>query len=322
MPTTLEAFGSSFDLNASRVLNPPSLIFLCGGSIQNSGEPPASLRGLFYQRLKQDHPELCPRVLLAEEANQWSKAASYYDHLFALEDDLAYLSAAIMLFVESPGSIAELGAFCNVDALSKKLIAVLEHNHQNDESFIQDGPIALLRKNDPRSVLFYPWLGPPNECGKRLIEPIQSKDTVDRLIERLLDEISNVSKEEKFNANNVGHRILLVADLVKLGGIIKSGEIESLLEGAGLAIATQSLYRYLFLLEKLKLIDKTQYGHITYYLSLFPPNEFIRYARTTKGLKSDRFRLKSDLSQTLQPLDRDRGKAFEAFSKKTSGSNG
>src|SRR6267378_1696843 len=126
MSTPLEAFGSSIDLDASKVLNFPSLIFLCGGPVEPGNGIQPSLRALFHRRLQQSHPELCDRVLLAEQANKWSKTSKHYDHLFDLENDLAYLSAIIMLFVESPGSIAELGAFCNVEPLRKKLVAVLE----------------------------------------------------------------------------------------------------------------------------------------------------------------------------------------------------
>lgn len=322
MPTPLEAFGSSIDLDASKVLNSPSLIFLCGGPVGTGNGIRPSLRGLFHQRLQQDHPELDSRVLLAEDANKWSKTAKHYDHLSDLEDDLASLSAVIMLFVESPGSIAELGAFCHEKAFRKKLVAVLEHHHQGEESFIQDGPVASLKKYDSRSVLFYPWLGQPNEHGVRQLDPDGAKETVERLLERLLEEMSKVSKEERFNSGSAGHCILLVADLVKLGVIIKLSEIETLLAAVGLRREGRRLNRYLFLLEKLKLIEKTQYGHNTYYLGCGSPNEYIRYSLRSKGKTPDRIRLQSDLQEVLKPLDRDRRKAFEAYSKKTDGRHG
>jgi len=321
MSTPLEAFGSSIDLNASKVLNPPSLIFLCGGTIGTGPGIHPSLRALFLQRLKEDHPDLSNRVLLAEEANRWSKTAQHYDHLFDLEDDLAHLSAVIMLFVESPGSIAELGAFCRLDPLRKKLVAVLEHSHQDEESFIQDGPVAFLTKHDPRSVLFYPWLGPPNEHGVRPLDPEAAKETVARLLDRIEEATSAITKEEKFDQGNAGHCILLVADFVKLGAIVKKGELESLLVGVGLHVSRR-LERYLFLLEKLKLIEKTKYGNSTYYLGRGSPSEYVHYSLKSKSQTPDRIRLQSDLLKILKPLDRDRGRALEAHSKKTDNGNG
>jgi hypothetical protein len=319
--TPLEAFGSSIDLDASKVLNFPSLIFLCGGPIETGSGIQPSLRALFYERLLKDHPELRERVLLAEEANKWSKAAKHYDDLFVLEDDLAHLSAVIMLFVESPGSIAELGSFCHVESFRKKIIAVIEHRHEGQESFIQDGPVASLKRNDPRSVLFYPWLGPPDEYGRRPLDPDTARETVDHLLTRLLDEMSQVTNEERFDSKNPGHTILLVADLVKLGVIVKYGEIETLLAAVGLNLGGR-LERYLFLLEKLKLIEKTQYGHSTYYLGRGSPNRYIHYALKSKSQTPDRIRLQSSLSELLEPLDRDRRKAFQAHSKKTDGRHG
>jgi hypothetical protein len=321
MSTTLEAFGSSINLNASKVLNSPSLIFLCGGPIKAGSLHQPSLRALFLQRLQQRLPKLYSRVLLAEEANKWKKADTHYDHLFALENDLAYLSAIIMLFVESPGSIAELGAFCNVDPLSKKLVAVLEHSHQYDTSFIQDGPVALLTKNDPRSVLFYPWLMQPNDTGVRHLAPDKAKETIERLLDRIEEETSGITKEEKFDSENAGHCMLLVADLVKLGSIVKKSEIENLLSGIGLDLG-QRLDRYLFLLEKIELIRKTKYGNSTYYLGRGSANEYIHYALKSKNQTPDRIRLQSRLLEILRPLDRDRGKAFEACSRVMDGGNG
>ena len=105
MTNPLEAFASSLDLNASRVLNSPSLIFLCGGPLtQETGDDP-SARAIFYQRLKEEHQDLFKRVLLAEHANKWSRIGRQYGNLLDLENDLAGLSAVILLFVESAGSI-------------------------------------------------------------------------------------------------------------------------------------------------------------------------------------------------------------------------
>jgi hypothetical protein len=246
----------------------------------------------------------------------------HYDHLFDLEDDLAYLSAIIMLFVESPGSIAELGAFCHDRVLSKKLMAVLEHSYQNGPSFIQDGPVALLKKQNSHSVLFYPWLGQPNEHGVRPLDLDEAKKTLDLLLKELLKVMSGIAKEEKFDSRNRGHRMLLIADFVKLGVIVKLNEIASLLAAAGLKHVSGRLERYLFLLEKLKLIEKTEYGNSSYYVSPGPPNQYIRYARTSKNLTPDRMRLRSDLSDALKALDRDRLRALDAYSKKTQGRHG
>lgn len=322
MPTTLEVFGSTMDLSASRVLNIPALIFLCGGPIETKPNRDSSLRALLLDRISQDHPELLKKVLLAEKANSWSKAARHYENLFELEGDLAYLSSIILLLVESPGSFAELGAFCNIDPLRAKLVAVLEHAHENDESFIQDGPVALMKKHNPQSVLLYPWLKPQDEYGRRALDELEAQTTVEELVRLVVRNQANLKKEEKFDNANPGHIILLVADFVKLGSAVKLGEIENFLRGARLESEISNLDRHLFLLERLELIDKTHYGHKTYYVGKENPKEFVRYSVSGKQKTADRMRLRSDLAQILKPLDADRVRAREVYAKKAGISHG
>ena len=71
-----------------------------------------------------------------------------------------------VLFVESPGSIAELGAFAASDTLSPKLLAVLNTYYDSEQSFIADGPIQKIRNDKEEFVQCYYWdpkqLGPVN----------------------------------------------------------------------------------------------------------------------------------------------------------------
>ena len=91
----------------SRVLNSPALVFLSGGPLEQREGADPSFRAIFYRRLKTEHPDIFKRVLLAEEAHQWSKVDRPYWHLLELEGELASLSAVILLLVASTGSFAE-----------------------------------------------------------------------------------------------------------------------------------------------------------------------------------------------------------------------
>ena len=69
------------------------------------------------------------------------------DHdLLTLENLLVQSVDVILLFPESPGSIAELGAFVNNEKLRTKLICVGNIKHKKSKSFINIGPMKLLRK--------------------------------------------------------------------------------------------------------------------------------------------------------------------------------
>lgn len=307
------------DLDASRVLNSPSLIFLCGGPIEAADGAEPSLRALLYKHLKAHEPKLFRRVLLAEQANKWAKAGKHYDHLLQLEGDLAHLSAVILLLVESAGSIAELGAFSYDPILFEKLIAVLEYKYQAEESFIQDGPVAKLNDAGRGAAPVYRWLGAPDEFGRRRLDENGAADAVRQLVALLSKRMADITKEEQFNKIKGGHLILLVCDLIQLGVIVRFTEVNSMLAGLGVDLATKALARYLFLLEKLELIYERKYGNIIYYIGTSSRTEYVRYAFKTDskaGRKTaERVRLQSDISKTLVPLDPDRKRALAAFTK-------
>ncbi len=78
-----------------------------------------------------------------------------YD-LLTLENLLADAVDAVILIVESPGAIAELGAFANHEDLRRKLIVIQDEKYRHARSFIGHGPIRLLQDLGAGIVLFLP----------------------------------------------------------------------------------------------------------------------------------------------------------------------
>jgi hypothetical protein len=314
MSDPVEEFASLLDLDASTVLNAPALVLLCGGPILTKGRADPSLRALFYDRLKQSHPDLFKHLRLAEDAAAWSRTARHYDHLLHLEHDLASLSAVVLVIVESAGSIAELGVFCQTPVVRDRLVAVIEDSHQNEESFIQNGPVALLDLHNHESVLYYPWLA-QGKHGRRRLERDSARTTVDHLVNWLSQRISKLPKEEKFRREDAGHRLLLICDVICLATTVRHDEIVSFLKGAGLDVPSEELGRFLFLLEKLTLIGKTQYSNNVYYLDGPASAPYIKYKFKAKGRPADRHRLRDDLKPRLRD-DPDRNTAWKVYLKK------
>lgn len=310
MEDRLKEFSSSLNLHASRVINFPALVFLCGGPIPKSTEEPQSLRGLFLRRLEEISPDMLRRVRKAEDASRWHKMSNHYENLLDLEDHLACLAAMVLVFVESAGSIAELGVFCKAKEVSKKLVAVLEHGRLKDASFIQDGPLDVLRKKNATSVQFFPWLGPADECGRRNLDPSRATESVNDLLNFVSRSIEGRPSEQNFVWLYNEHKLLLIADLIEMGVVVQRKEIESLLEGLGKRLRPRDLSRNLFLLENLHLIERTQRGNRIYYL---PPRQravYIRYAHKEETQRWDRKRAKVILSEILLCLNSDRKKAL------------
>ena len=68
--------------------------------------------------------------------------------LLSLEALLAESVDAIVLIPESPGSFAELWAFANDERLRKKMICVVDKKYKKDKSFINQGPLKLVKKEN------------------------------------------------------------------------------------------------------------------------------------------------------------------------------
>lgn len=88
-----------------------------------------------------------PEVLFDELINKFD--------LLELENMLANSVDAVVIIVESPGAIAELGAFSNNEIFSKKIVAVVNKRYKKDKSFIMRGPIKLLKARPPSKVIFH-----------------------------------------------------------------------------------------------------------------------------------------------------------------------
>jgi len=89
--------------------------------------------------------------------------------LLSLENILADSVDAVVLVIESYGAVAELGAFASNDKLRKKLACVVDAKYKRRKSFIQYGPLRLLRDKKEGEIIY----GDFSHVG-RMIEPIRS----------------------------------------------------------------------------------------------------------------------------------------------------
>lgn len=74
--------------------------------------------------------------------------------LLSLENLLAESIDVILIVPESPGSFAELGAFANDSKLRQKMVCVVDQKYRKDKSFINQGPLKLVRAANDKGVLF------------------------------------------------------------------------------------------------------------------------------------------------------------------------
>lgn len=121
-------------------------VFLCGGDVNDVrfGRYKLAQALAKINRFELFYPEDLFDDLLAGQGQH---------SLLSLENILADSVDVIIIIPESPGSFSELGAFSNNAKLSKKMICVQDNKYKSKKSFLNYGPIRLLKSINSKSVL-------------------------------------------------------------------------------------------------------------------------------------------------------------------------
>ncbi len=124
--------------------------FLCGAKKQPDDSN--SNRGRIKKVLEENYNY---KILYAEDLFKNLVHNRSNNNYLDLENILANDSDVVIIVLESVGAFVELGAFVNRTELRDKLIVLMEIKYKNDESFLNQGPIKLLKSNKKNSVLYY-----------------------------------------------------------------------------------------------------------------------------------------------------------------------
>lgn len=183
------------------------MVFLCGGADRSRREELAA-----YLR---EHHGTRLGVFFAEDV--WSRVSSLDEGANALEveERLADAADLIIIVLESPGAIAELGAFSSHDRLRKKILPIIETKHARSNSFINTGPIHWVNQESRYGPALESHFSPISVCFANL------EDRLERLPRYMFH------RDSHFDAHAVKHAVSLVADLVALLGPVSSGYITS-----------------------------------------------------------------------------------------------
>jgi len=303
-------FFKAINLDESRISQFPGIIFVCGGPRNDLGDPPTSARDFIVRSLFEipSHKNIAQQITEAEQVQDWLKEG-HYSNLIAFETDIADLATLIVLFVESAGSIAELGAFSVIPEIASKLIVFIRENSYQQDSFIRLGPIKHLEEIKS-SVKVYPWT---------LTESFRNYEfgpadiaSVEKLKQDICGDISTaiskVTKRPSFSKNLPGHIMLLICDLVDISLALKQGEIFDYVNNLGIPLTEKALKKYLYLLEKFKLLEKKSYGD-HYYIAT-NSSAFISFKFEEPKPTHDRLTIKADMAIYYRENDRSRHRAL------------
>lgn len=199
---------SHLDNNANKYITYPKFVFLCG-SAYNENKYDETNRGITEKYLKSKSENIF--IVLSEKL--WEDSFNSNIDLLTFEEFLAEVSDAIILFVESPGSFCELGAFAYAEKLfSDKLIIVIDRKYKKDKSFIITGPTAKAQK-DGAKIIFAPL------NGTGLLSSSELRMTIDELYAEFTSKSSQNNKrhpnidERHINVNTF---ILELLELIKI----------------------------------------------------------------------------------------------------------
>lgn len=260
-------WANAISLINTRVIRPPTYIFICGGKASKDDNHITSCRSLFYKYVKDNSCQYKDDIIFAEEIFDYYTNSPYKD-LLRFEEDIAHLSALTLVFSESPGSIAELGAFSVIESIRKRLLVVFHDRHSNKKSFIWQGIADHLKQNPKSSlakkpVLVYNWPLEGSHTNQLSTRDFHGASNLNDEINKILKGLKKISK---FNKGDPCHLMLLVLDVLKMVQIASLVDISKILNALRVCTSRNTIRQRLSLLESVKLVIKKQYGNQTFFL--------------------------------------------------------
>ena len=303
-------FVSNINLSKSRISEFPGFIFLCGGDIAQWETSPTSARAVLRQSLNNEkHTHLQKRLILAEDINDWFDGSIYSD-LVTFEQHLAALSSSIILIVESPGAIAELGSFTATTEIRKKLFVIIAQLYYDEKSFIKLGPINFLENENKKYTAVFDWVQKSCDNPPK-IEP--NLDLFRKDCDLIIEEINQQSSdkgESVFNSNPQRHKLLLIRELCGLFSGLKYSEIKDYLSILGVNLGDANLKQLLFILTKTRLLKTQPFSTERFYCAPeWSPCIKFRF----KESRIDLERVAVEVSQFYKAHDKTRFKAIQSF---------
>lgn len=280
----LQSIRAHLDLRDAKYITYPKFIFLCGKGFDKSIEDSYwnTNRGTIHRYMEKLLPDI--NIVLSEEL--WEDGFNSEIDLLTFEEFLAEVSDAIILFVESPGSFCELGAFAYADSLfSSKMIIVLDESHRDSRSFVATGPVLKASTHEARIV--YAEI----ENGA-LLASEELRSAVLDLTDKIKNKVSPINRREiNRNANvyiesfipevleiiKLSQPVMSV-DLIQLYKDIKGFDTFTFVKRNGEAFSREIQVGYIWKLLEVAKIIQMDAGYISLLDYLKPQSFMLKYS--------------------------------------------
>lgn len=266
-------FAGDLDGSKIHVQAPTDVVLLCGGECSDINVlPPRSLRDAFLKILK--NPAIEGKDLLrAEDITALSIFSESYGDLLQFETDLAQITELILLFCESEGSLAELGAFAMENEISARLLVIIRDGHWDRESFVKLGPLRAIENRHGKTAIY---VLDDSDIGMRHRSYSAEHVKIDVLKERLQRPIELRLKETRvpttFNPLWAGHVIKLTVGLIQEYGALTVDEIADTLRTLSVERSQEAITAYMHCAAVVKWVEKKRKGSTDYYFAQNVPD--------------------------------------------------
>jgi hypothetical protein len=208
-------------------------------------------------------------VRRAEEM-EWSfHKGGEYAELVEFESDIAQISDLIVLFSESAGSLAELGAFTKDDEISSRMLVFVDNEKYADPSFIKLGLLDYLtRKYGKEAVSVL-------QLGDLKITKISDLSTLD--LDRLAASANGAltfhlterpHEPRTFDKLRHGHVTKLITGLIQHYAALTLDEIDTLLFCLDVSTPQPEIKKHLNCAELFGWVSKQTAGFVDYYAAI------------------------------------------------------
>jgi len=280
-------FAEELDVDKIHVQSPSAVVFLCGGPYSDIDKPiPLSLRDGFLKIL--DNPALRGKVIIqAEDITKLHVFSDAYEDVLQFETDLAEISELILLFCESEGSMAELGAFCVIQEIASRLLVVVRDRHwrgKGETSFIRLGPLrSLERKHGQKSIFVIDDadVGDLDSSGGIKVNVLK-----DQLQTPLRIRLESTRDPTTFNLERPGHIIKLIVGLIQEYGALTFSEIDELLVIVGVYVPVPDLKGYLLCAVSVDWIARRKKGLDEFFIANPLPDAAVITTRTSRSVQN------------------------------------
>lgn len=218
--TSLQNFFLGVDLSNSYVVTGLPLIFLCGGSINDGSSGTQSLRkALVKTQIFQDTSKV--KIFIAEKVLNFE--TTKHKDLKRFEKLIGNYCDIVVVILESPGSICELGVFSEIVEISEKLLVIIEGCHFEKSSFIRQGVLQALGEN----VKPISWQTVTGDNMLFTLEPDDLADIADQIISKASQ---LTTSRKKLSLDKTRHQVAFVYSCCRLLIGPTKSEIEECLE--------------------------------------------------------------------------------------------